>query len=297
MNFHTLKAVLSLFLSLGSFLFLMSYTLPNGKELPSEIRILLDKAEDQRCAANYAGSITSLEAAQKSYQARDMTLEALELYDKILWIAIDTDFDDAAFLQRYRRAEKEINAHLKQYPQLKAILHLAILQKTWIDNNLERAEKTYQELQAHLKQYPNWDYEAAAASHMANVYAYCTWEATKCGEFAELSIHLVKKNTSNLVEKDKHLYRLYPYYMYYNYDNVGSVELYDRRDEEACLKAYNNALDDLGQQRASDSLHYSNTLIKIGNIYTFREEEDKAIEYFENALTYIPLRMKLSIAE
>jgi LPXTG-motif cell wall-anchored protein len=297
MNFYTLKAALYLFLSLGSFLFLMSYTLPNGKELPSEIRILLDKAEDQRCAADYAGAIASLEAAQRSYQAKDLILEALELYDKILWIAIDTDFDDAAFLQRYRRAEKEINAHLKQYPQLKAILYLAILQKTWVDDNFERAEKTYQELQAHLKQYPNWDYEAAAASHMANIYAYCTWEASKCGEFAELSINLVKKNTNNLVEKDKHLYRLYPYYMYYNYDNTGSVELYGKGDEEAGLKAYNNALNNLGQQKEPDSLHYSNTLIKVGDIYAFREEEDKAIEYFENALTYIPLRMKLSIAE
>ncbi len=297
MNFHTLKSSLYIFLTLGGFLFLMSYTLPNGKELPPDIRVLLDRAEDQRCAANYAGAIADLEAAQKSYKSKGMTLEALELYDKILWLAIDTDFDSAAFLQRYSKAEKEINAHLEQFPQLKAILHLAILQKTWIDDDIDRAEKTYQALQEHLKKYPNWDYEAAAASYMANTYAYCVWEATKCGAFAELSINLVKKNTTDLAEKDKHLYRLYPYYFYYNYDNLGSVELYDKNNEEACLAAYNNALDDLKQQKNQDSLHYSNILTKIGSIYTYREEEDKAIEYFENALTYIPSRMHLSIAE
>lgn len=297
MNYYTLKVPLYLFLSLGSFLFLMSYTLPNGKDLPSDIRILLDKAEDQRCAVDYAGAIASLQEAQKSYQEKEMTLEALELYDKILWLAIDTDFDDIAFLQRYARAEKEIEAHLAEYPQLKAILHLAVLQKTWIDDDIERAEKTYQELQAHLEKYPNWDYEAAAASYMANIYAYCTWEATKCGAFAQLSIDLVQKNTNKQVEKDKHLYRLYPYYMYYNYDNIGIVELYEKDNEEACLKAYNNALEDLRQQKNPDSLHYSNSLTKIGEIYTFRQEEDKAIEYFENALTYIPSRMHLSIAE
>jgi CHAT domain-containing protein len=297
MSFYTHKILLYLLLSLASLLFLMSYTLPNGKTIPPEIQVLLNKAEDQRCAADYAGAIASLEWAQKAYKSKEMTLEALELYDKILWMAIDTDFEDVAFLKRYKVAEKDINAHLNQYPQLKAILYLAILQKTWIDDDVERAETTYQALQAHFKKYPNWDYEAAAASYMANTYAYCTWEATKCGELAQLSIDLVKKNTKNQVEKNKHLYRLYPYYMYYNYDNIGIVELYEKNNEEACLKAYNNALEELKQQRSPDSLHYSNSLTKIGKIYTYKKEEDKAIEYFENALMYIPSRMHLSIAE
>lgn len=297
MNLHTLKTSLYFFFSLGCIVFLMSYTLPNTEKIPTKVRALLDKAEDQRCAADYAGAIVSLEEAQTIYKAKGMTLEALSLYDKILWMAIDTDFDDAAFLDRYQVAEKAINAELKQYPQLKAILHLAMLQKTWIDDDIERAEKTYQELQKHLEKYPNWDYEAAAASYMASTYAYCTWDAKKCDTLAKLSIDLVQKNTNNQVEKDKHLYRLYPYYMYYNYDNWGIVELYHKDNEEASLVAYNNVLKNLGNQKGIDSLHYSNTLSKIGEIYTYRQEEDKAIEYYENALTYIPMRLDLAIAE
>lgn len=297
MNYHRLKAPLRLCLSIASLFMCLSYTLPDGQSIPNDIQVLLNKAENQRCTAAYASAIESLQEAQKLYKEKGMVLEALRLYDKILWMAIDTDFDDAAFLKRYQIAEKEITNHLDQYPELKAILYLGILQKTWIDDDLERAEEIYKLLNIHLKKYPNWDYEAAAASYMASTYAYCTWDAEKCGELAQKSIDLVQKNTMRQPEKDKHLYRLYPYYMYYNYDNIGIVELYENDNETACLEAYNHALEDLRSQKKMDSLHYSNTLTKIGEIYTYKQEEDKAIEYFENALTYIPLRMHLTIAE
>lgn len=297
MSLHTFKTPLYIFLSLCTAFLLTAYTLPAQKPIPSDIQILLEQAEDKRCKADYAGAIVDLEKAQALYREKGNDLAALELYARTLWMAIDTDFDSDAFLKRYAKAEKEIKANLKKYPQLEAILHLAMLQKTWIDDDIERSEAVYEELQAVLKKYPNWDYAAAAASHLANAYAYCSWEPQRCFELATLSNDLVKKNLGKSVAKDDYLHYLYPCYAYYNYDNLGSVELYENDNKEACLEAYNQGRNILNAQKTTDSLHYSRNLSRMGELYSFKLENDKAIEYFEMALGYTPIDMNLERGE
>lgn len=262
--------------------------------IPQEVCKLLDESEDLRCMGYYEPAIELLQEAQAYYRKNGDEIAALRLYDKILWMAIDTDFDSDAFLERLEEAKKEIQPQLEKHPDLEAIIHMATIQVTWIDDNIERAEEHYQALQDLLKRHPNWDYEAAAASHMSSIYAYCTWNADKCGEMVRHSIDLVNKNGKTTTEKNAHRYRLYPYYNYFNYDNLGIVESWGNKDEEASLKVYQQAFDVLKQGKVYDSLHHVRLVTKIGRIYNYdNNEHDKAIEYYENALNYIPTRMKV----
>jgi CHAT domain-containing protein len=294
---RSIKPLLYLFFGVAHFLSLASFISPNEDppdDIPADIRILLEKAEEMRCMTFYAESTSFLEKAQALYRKQGNELAALQLYDKILWMAIDTDFDHIAFLKRAKKGVKDIEKKLEKYPALEAIIYLAKIQKTWIDNDIERAEEAYAELLSVLKKHPNWDYHAAGASHMANVYGYCTWDKKKFSNFTNLSIDLVNKNSNKMSEDKAYLYHLYPYYNYYNYDNLGGFWSID--DEESSLEAYNKALDISKTGELTDSLHLSKILLKIGDIYSYTEE-DKAIEFFENALSYLPSRMKMAHGE
>jgi len=294
---HSIKTLLHLLTGVVLFLSLASFLSPDedpSDDIPTDIRILLDKAEEMRCMAFYAKSTALLEQAQALYRKQGNELAALQLYDKILWMAIDTDFDDDAFLIRAKKGVREIKKELGKHPELEAIILLAKIQETWIDDDIERADEAYAQLLEVLKKYPNWDYHAAGASHMANVYGYCTWDEEKFSDFVNTSIDLVNKNSNQMSEDNAHLYRLYPYYSYYNYDNLGSAWIID--DEEACLKAYDKALDILKTGKLADSLRLSRVLLKTGDVYIYTEE-DKAIEFFENALSYLPSRMKMDQGE
>ena len=252
------------------------------RKIPASVLPLLDKAEYLRATFRHDSAVVLLEQAQKEYQRLGLEYERLCLYPKIFIFTGEMALNDS--LRYFRRLEEFQTKRMELYPNDKWLESRYYLSEAWFYNSMEYDKKS--EIAAAILEknnfYNDWEIEFYYRVRLNLSRGYDFPDDNELKNY-----QLIQKNVDLDSLKTAYLYHIYPAYLWYGVDGLSSFYL-AQKDYEKALDITYKTLGYLEKAPYLDSVFYSTSFHQVASIYSTKGDYNKAIEFEQKAIKYIP---------